>query len=195
MARKPREWYENACYHITCRGNHRNDLFRDAGDFGMYLSLLSDTIKYFEDTSYTLIAYCLMDNHVHLLIQTSTSPISNFMKRINMNYAIYFNKKYNYVGHLFQDRFFSELILDDSQLLETSRYIHLNPVRANMVTRPQDYPWSSYCHLIGLNLDACINPYYIWKYFQEDHAPKLYQTFVERKIHSLKEYTNGNCDS
>ncbi|MGL4738411.1 MAG: transposase [Cellulosilyticaceae bacterium] len=195
MPRKAREWHEHACYHITCRGNHRNDLFRDESDFGMYLILLGDVLKHFKDTPFHLVSYCLMDNHVHLLIQTTTRHIGLFMKRLNMNYAIYFNKKYNYIGHLFQDRFFSELIATDTQLLETSRYIHLNPVRAQMVPLPQDYPWSSYPYLIGVADTSCINPSYIWRYFPEDRATTLYQEFVESKLNLRKEATDGNCYS
>lgn len=187
MSRKLRVWYENACYHITCRGNHRNDLFRDEADFGMYLELLSFALKSFVDTPYQIISYCLMDNHVHLLIRTSTRHIGDFMKRLNMSYAIYFNKKYNYIGHLFQDRFFSELVTDDTQLLEISRYIHLNPVRAKMVDFPEDYPWSSYRYLIGTSNICCIHPYCIWNYFNSKDAPRLYKVFVESKLSPKKE--------
>ncbi|MGL5676627.1 MAG: transposase [Cellulosilyticaceae bacterium] len=139
MSRKKREWYEYAYYHITCRGNHRNDIFRDEGDFGMYIDLLCFHLKQFETTPYEVVCYCLMDNHVHLLMRMSTKPLSLLMQRLNCSYVRYFNKKYNYVGHLFQERFFAELIETDQQLLEVSRYIHLNPVKAQMVTTPGDY--------------------------------------------------------
>ena len=128
-------------YHIMCRGNHRHDIYRDDEDRQFYIQVLKEASKYYP---YLLHSYCLMTNHVHLQIETLGMDISQVMKRINMLYAIYFNKKYSFVGHLFQGRYRAELIEKDTYVLETSRYIHLNPVRANMVEHPQDYPWSSY---------------------------------------------------
>ena len=93
--------------------------------------------------------YCLMRNHFHLQIETGAINISQVMKRINMLYAIYFNKKYNFVGHLFQDRYCAELIETTPYDLEISRYIHLNPVRASIVERPDFYQWSRLSSLYG----------------------------------------------
>ena len=90
-----------------------------------------------------------MTNHVHLEIKTNDISISKIMKRINQIYAQYFNKKYNYIGHLFQDRYHSEIIEDTAQMLTTTSYIHLNPVRASMVNRPEEYEYSSYSMYIG----------------------------------------------
>lgn len=104
------------------------------------------------------------------------------MKKINMNYAIYFNKKYNYIGHLFQDRFFSELIENSSQILTTSRYIHLNPVMANMVKLPEDYMYSSYRAFIGLEECEFINKNKILCYFDKGYSSLRYQQFIESKI-------------
>ena len=129
MARK-REWYEGAIYHVTVRGNRRNDIFRDKEDFEYYLNTIEEAMVYYIQFNYKTICYCLMDNHVHLMIKTDMEPLGKLMGRISASYTRYFNKKYNYIGHLFQDRYFSELIKSDEQMLETSRYIHLNPVRA-----------------------------------------------------------------
>lgn len=85
-----------------------------------------------------------MDNHVHLLMSEGTEEISKIMKRINVSYAYYFNQKYGRIGHLFQDRFKSEGIEDDTYLLAATRYIHNNPVRANIVKHAGEYKWSSY---------------------------------------------------
>lgn len=90
-----------------------------------------------------------MDNHVHIIIDVNQNDISQIMKSINVSYVLYFNRKYERVGHLFQDRFKSELVEDDCYLLELSRYIHRNPVKANMVKTPGDYHWSSYNIYIG----------------------------------------------
>ncbi|MBK5242693.1 transposase [Clostridium sp.] len=99
-----------------------------------------------------LYCYCLMTNHVHLEIKTFDISISKIMKRINQIYAQYLNKKYNYIGHLFQYRYHSEIIKDTVQMLTTTWYIHLNPVRANMVNmvnRIEEYEYSSYGMYIG----------------------------------------------
>ena len=97
------------------------------------------------------------------------------MGRVNAAYTRYFNKKYNYIGHLFQDRYFGELIKRDEQILETSRYIHLNPVRANMVERAEEYKWSSYPMYIGLQEEKIIFSEYILLYFNNRD---LYRKFV-----------------
>ena len=133
MTSAARVWYPNALYHITSRGNRRNDIFKDEEDFQVYLTIIQGTIEYFKD-QFEVLCYCLMDNHVHILLRTKEMHLKYFVSRLNSIYAKFFNKKYNYIGHLYQDRYFSEVIESDTQLLETSRYIHLNPVRANMVT-------------------------------------------------------------
>lgn len=187
VGRKNREWYENSYYHVTCRGNHRNNLFRDEGDFKEYIDLMCFYLKKLGDTPYEVICYCLMDNHVHLLVRMSTRPLSDFMRMVNLGYARYFNEKYNYIGHLFQDRFFAELITQDRQLLEASRYIHLNPVRAQMVVMPLDYPWSSYGVFIGKVPNNFLHPERILEYFERREAHKWYQEFVESKMKVVEE--------
>ena len=89
-----------------------------------------------------------MSNHVHLLLKTDSKNPSFFMRRLNSLYVKYFNSKYNYVGHLFQERYFSNIITSEFELIEVSRYIHLNPVKANIVKNATDYKWSSYNHII-----------------------------------------------
>ncbi len=183
MARKPRQWTPNTTYHVTCRGNRRSDIFKDETDFQRYLQLLDEALNQFRRrTPYDLISYCLMDNHVHLLIHTSSQPLGPFIKQINMKYAIYFNKKYNYSGHLFQGRFYSDPVISSSQILATSRYIHLNPVMANMVDLPGKYPYSSYGFLIGLRTWDLVNRERILSYFKKDQAHMLYKEFVESKL-------------
>ncbi|WP_253198504.1 transposase [Clostridium gasigenes] len=135
MTTPKREWYEGASYHITARGNHRNDIFIDEEDFKYYLKIIEEALLYYTNYNYGVIAYCLMDNHVHLMIKTDCMPPGKLISRINSIYTKYFNKKNNYIGHLFQDRYHSEIIADDKQMLETSRYVHLNPVKAKMVEK------------------------------------------------------------
>lgn len=182
MTTAKRVWYEGAAYHITARGNHRNDIFRDDEDFQYYLTVIGEALLYYGINNYQLICYCLMDNHVHLMIKTENKPLANLISRISSIYTKYFNKKYHYIGHLFQDRYYSELIEDDKQMLETSRYVHLNPVRANMVEVPKEYKWSSYTMFIGEKEEKLINADIVLKYFKYDNKHKLYQEFVESKI-------------
>ena len=186
MGRKKRTWYQNSYYHITCRGNHRNDLFRDTDDFCVYLELMGFYLKQFWETPYEVICYCLMDNHVHLLMRMSSRPLGDYMKRLNLAYAKYFNGKYNYIGHLFQDRFFAELLVTDKQLLEVSRYIHLNPVKAHMVDFPIDYKWSSYKSYITDSPYTILHQERILEYFKTDDARELYRIFVESQLKEEK---------
>ena len=123
-----------------------------------------------------------MDNHVHLLIQTSTQELGPLMKKINMNYAIYFNRKNNYVGYLHQDRYHADPIEDSSHLITVSRYIHLNPVAANMVELPEEYNYSSYRSFLNMETSGLVRKERILSYFGDDCAPVRYQEFVESKI-------------
>ena len=188
MARKLRQWYPNACYHVTSRGNRRSDIFRDKADFRLYLKILSLAIQAFQETPYDLICYCLMSNHVHLIIQTSTEPLAPLMKKINMNYAIYFNRKYNYTGHLYQGRYHADTIENINQLLIVSRYIHLNPVAANIVKFPEDYTYSSYRVFVGLSRCEMVNKQKVLSKFKNGCASKLYKEFVGGQTPNNSEY-------
>ncbi|GAB6173098.1 transposase [Paradesulfitobacterium aromaticivorans] len=178
MPRKARIWYPGAVYHIMCRGNHRHDIFRDDEDRQVYLTLLRQTK---EEHPFFLHAYCLMTNHVHLHIETVETSISLIMKRVNMLYAQYFNNKYNFVGHLFQDRFRSEEVESDGYHLHISKYIHLNPVRAAIVESPAHYPWSSYRIYLGQKQDSFITTDKVLGYFNEPRI-QHYQKYVEGDI-------------
>ncbi|BDR74641.1 transposase [Clostridium tetani] len=182
---KKREWFPNSEYHITSRGNRRNYIFRDEEDFQVYITIIENALEYFKG-QFELICYCLMNNHVHLLLETKDRHIKFFMSRINSIYAKYFNKKYNYCGHLYEKRYFSELIKKDSQLLETSRYIHLNPVKADMVEKPEDYKWSSYKIYIGQEKEKLINSNKVLNYFKEENKKELYKKFTEGYIKIIK---------
>ncbi|MBN1039813.1 transposase [Clostridium botulinum] len=180
-------WYEGAIYHITTRGNRRSKIFLDEQDFRVYLNKLEDSLHYYDYLNYQLISYCLMSNHVHLMIKTGKEPLTRIMGRLNSTYTKYFNKKYNYIGHLFQSRYFSELIKDDKQILETSRYIHLNPVRANIVKKPEQYKWSSYYMFIEKTSKGIINSGIILDYFSKKNKDILYKEFVENALNINKE--------
>lgn len=175
LARKPRIWYPGAMYHIISRGNRKSALFYDDQDLQTYLTILEKTKLKFP---FYLHAYCLMTNHTHLQLETMEHPISDIMKRINSLYAIYFNKRHDLNGHVFQGRFGSRLIETRGYLLDVSRYIHLNPVEAEMVSRPEDYPWSSYRSYITGEADKFVTIEKILSQFPTP-AEKHYQVFVE----------------
>jgi len=123
------------------RGNERRNIFLDQEDKLRFIETIGN--KKLEQRFY-LHAFCLMDNHIHLMISEGTEDIAKVIKRITVSYVLYFNKKYKRVGHLFQDRYRSEAIESDEYILSLARYIHQNPVKANIVKMPGEYKWSSY---------------------------------------------------
>lgn len=127
------------------------DIFADDADRDKFMSILADTVRISDWKCY---AYCLMGNHYHLLIETADGDTSKGMKRLNGTYAQYFNWKHERVGSLFQGRYKAILIDRDSYFLELSRYIVLNPVRQSWVADPEEYSWSSYRVVAGLERDA-----------------------------------------
>jgi len=134
-------YFTNAYYHIITRGNRRETVFLDDNDYHFYLNKLN-TLR--ERLKFRLYAYALMPNHVHLALATGPSKnVSYLMHLINLSYAKYFNNKYKKIGHLWQGRFKSKVIDNESYFLELLNYIENNPVRAKMVITPEDYPWSS----------------------------------------------------
>jgi putative transposase len=141
LSRDHRIWFPGAKYHITNRGNRRAAIFYDDFDHEEYLELLEKSRKHFP---FHLHAYCLMTNHIHLLIETIHHHPKDSMKMLNSRYAMYFNKRHHLVGHVFEGRYGAELIDSAEYVLGVSRYIHLNPFEANMVKKPEDYLWSSY---------------------------------------------------
>lgn len=178
--RKLREWYPNAMYHITSRGNRKCNIFRENEDYQTYIKILKGALEYFEN-QYEILSYCLMTNHVHLQVQTKDIHIKDLMMRVNRFYAKYFNNKYQYVGHLFQARYGSELIENDAYVLEASRYIHLNPVRAKITERPEDYEWSSYSMYMGSEKENLISSNRILSYFNYNNRD-LYKGYVDCAI-------------
>lgn len=150
MPRDSRKHSATNIYHVMMRGNEKKNIFIDDEDRNKFIDILYNKK---ELSSYSLYAYCIMSNHVHLLMKEKDEEISLCLKRINISYAYYFNKKNERIGHLFQDRFRSECIETDSHLLSVVRYIHNNPVAAKIVERPEDYLWSSYNIYTGIAKD------------------------------------------
>lgn len=141
MPRMPRAESRTKIYHIMLRGIERSDIFIDNRDRQYFLELLHKKKK---EYGFLLIAYCLMDNHIHLVVQEADADISKIMQSINVSYALYYNKKYDRIGYVFQNRFKSECVEDDRYLMTVIRYVHRNPLAAGMVSDLESYPWSSY---------------------------------------------------
>lgn len=147
MARPLRIEFPGAIYHVTSRGNARRKIFLDDADREAFLATLAWVIERFKWICH---AYCLMDNHFHLMIETPDANLSRGMRQLNGVYTQGFNRRHRIVGHLFQGRFKAILVERDSFLLELARYVALNPVRAKMAKAPEDYAWSSYRATLGL---------------------------------------------
>ncbi len=180
MPRYQRKKSASGIYHVILRGNERKDIFIDEDDKNRFLYTL-ERMK--GKGNYYLYAYCLMDNHVHLLLAEGKDRISRIMKRIGVSYAYYFNHKYARIGHLFQDRFKSEVIDKDSYLLSAVRYIHNNPVKAGLVKRPGEYKWSSYNIYVS---DHASNNDLI----EKEQFLGLFPSNKENSIKQFIEYTN-----
>lgn len=140
MARQARGKSSTGIYHVMMRGNELKPVFLDKDDKEKFIDIM---LQKKDGAAIRLYAYCVMDNHIHMVIQEVEQPLERFMKRIGITYAAYFNKKYNRIGHVFQDRFRSEAIEDESYLLSAIRYIHKNPF-ASEQNPTITYPWSSY---------------------------------------------------
>ena len=150
MARKPREKSGTGIYHVMLRGINKQDIFEDEEDFSMFRGLLFHMV-YYKDELGTLqpprciiYAYCLMTNHVHLLIRETEESLATVIKRISVAYALYYNNKYQRAGHLFQNRFRSEPVNDPAYFITLLRYIHQNPVAAGITKSVDAYMWSSW---------------------------------------------------
>jgi putative transposase len=146
MARRPRMHSAGLLYHVIVRGNQRRKTFRDDRDYQAYLDRLA---RYQAKFGVKVYAYCLMPNHVHLLVEVSTEPLAKFMQGLQQGYTQYFNLRYNKVGHLFQGRYHAIICDKDEYLLALMRYIHLNPVRAKMVRKPEEYGYSGHGEYCG----------------------------------------------
>lgn len=180
MARPLRIEFAGAVYHITARGNARQDVFLGDDDRESFLELLSRVCDRYQWFCH---AYCLMTNHYHLLIETQNSTLSKGMKHLNGTYTQAFNRRHQRIGHVFQGRFKSILVDKDSYLLELSRYIVLNPVRAGMVRSARDWRWSSYRATAGQSAAVSgLTTDWILGHFSQHRgrAQRAYRDFVKQ---------------
>ncbi|MDT8376083.1 MAG: transposase, partial [Mariprofundaceae bacterium] len=147
MARPLRVEYPGAIYHVTSRGNAQSDIYLDDSDRESFLLTLSEVVSRF---GWACHAYCLMSNHYHLVIETPKANLAQGMRQLNGIYTQRFNRVHHRVGHIFQGRYKAILVERDAYLLELSRYVVLNPVRAKMVKDVSQWPWSSYRATAGM---------------------------------------------
>ena len=148
MARPLRIEFAGALYHVTSRGNGREDIYLDDSDRELFMVVLGEACSLF---NWTVHAWCLMGNHYHLLVETPDSNLSRGMRYLNGVYTQRFNRTHSHVGHLFQGRFKAILVEKEAYMLELARYVVLNPVRAGMVESAEQWSWSSYPAMVGLS--------------------------------------------
>lgn len=184
MPRRTRITFPGAVYHIMNRGNNRQKIFIDREDYGTYLRLLE---RYADNFAVIVYGYCLLDTHLHLLIETPRGNVSAFMRSLHSGYVWEYKKRHHYRGHLFQERFKSILVDRDLYLVEVSRYIHLNPLRAGIVKRPEEYEWSSYRYYIESGINSFLHLELVLEYMGEgDESRKKYQEFINDLIDTGK---------
>jgi putative transposase len=146
LSRHARIKSKSGIFHIMLRGINRQTIFEDNEDMERFLGTIQ---RYKTVSKYENYGYCLMNNHIHLLLRETDEPISTAIKRISSSYVYWYNWKYNRCGHLFQERYKREAVENEAYLLTVLRYIHQNPVKAGLTKSPQEYKWSSYSEYIN----------------------------------------------
>ncbi|MRH41108.1 transposase [Aquibacillus halophilus] len=182
MPRGPRQKSVSGIYHIMLRGANKQEIFHDDEDCMKFLDLLK---KYKFQTNLTVYGWCLMSNHVHLLIKEGNEDVSTTMKRIGVSFVWYYNLKYKTTGHLFQDRFRSEGVESIRYLLTVIRYIHQNPVKAGIAKQSDEWKWSSFRGYFRENIypNGLVDCHFILEFFSSDGivAKKRFIEFSERE--------------
>lgn len=186
MPRNARLLVPNGIYHVLCRGNNRQEIFKDGPDRQKFLSLL---LRYKKRYDVAIFHYCLMSNHVHLIVQAPReTALSRSMHGLDLTYAQHFRRKYGGVGHFWQDRFKSFLIEKESYLLECGRYVELNSVRAGLYRSPEQDPWNSYQHYAFGKPDGLLDEHSLYggmganmKMRQESYRDYVLQGLKERR--------------
>jgi len=183
MPRTARAKSKSKIYHVMIRGINRQNIFTDDEDCEKFMDILG---RYRKKIGYEIYAYCLMGNHVHLLIKEGKEALSNTMKRIGTSYVYWYNWQYNRKGHLFQDRYKSEAVEDDTYFLTVLRYIHQNPVKAGLANNIESYKWSSYKEYISKT--KVVNVDFVLTLFdkEKDKAIEKFKRFN-------KESNNDQC--
>lgn len=183
MARRPRIHFPGALYHVITRGNRRQGIFLDEKDMKKFLAFLAE---YKCRCPFRLYAYGLMKNHLHLLVDVEEIPLSRIMQSLIFRYTRYFSRRDEEVGHLFQGRYKAIVCDKDAYLLEFVRYIHLNPVRAKIVKKPEEYLWISHLSYLERGEDDLLDEGFVLDQFSENKslARRRYRQFLWEGIPS-----------
>lgn len=195
MARKPRIHYPSAVYHVILRGNAGDPIFfSDQDRYRLYL-IFQYAVERFICRIH---AFCLMRNHVHIVVQTGDIPLSRIMQNISLRFTKWINYSQSRTGHLFQGRYKALLIDADAYLLELVRYIHLNPVRAGIVAAADEYPWSGHGAYLGKEQFPWLTTDYVLSMFSSDaeQARKAYDSFVQDGVGEGRrnDFHSGSCE-
>ncbi len=188
MARKTRVHFPGALYHVMVRGNNGERIFSKEHQKRKYIQKMA---KYKKQFAFKLFSYCIMDNHAHLLIQVEDTPLSEIMQRLQQVYTQWFNRNYGRTGHVFQQRYKALLCDKENYLLQVIKYIHLNPVTAN-IRQGINYKWSSHVHYIDLVDDGLVDTDEVLGIFSKKRkqAIKEYLQFMEQEPeeNALRDY-------
>ena len=183
MPRPLREQRTDVPYHLVIRGNNKAKIFLNKACYTRYMELLRG---YKERFGYNLYCYCLMPNHIHLVLRASLlAPISKIMQCINTSYTVHINKRFNHSGHVLEGRYKSKIVEKDPYLLRLSNYVHLNPVRARLCNKPQDYKYSSAkYYVLDKPHDGLVETALVLGYFSKDlgDAIKKYKSFLQEDL-------------
>ena len=176
MPRKARKKSESGIYHIIMRGINRQSIFEDDEDYEKFIQVIQ---KYKMQSGYKIYAYCLMGNHVHLLLKIGIEPLEQVMRRICGSYVYWYNWKYQRTGNLFQDRFRSEPVENESYFVIVQRYIHQNPLKARLVESIEQYNWSSFNEYVNKA-----------KFVDVDYLLNLFNNDREKAIKDFCQFNN-----
>jgi putative transposase len=181
MPRKPRIELPGGLYHVISRGNNRRRVFRSPDDYLKFTEILAAQKS---KLPFYLYGYCLMPNHIHLLIEMRHDPISRIMQRVLTSYSQHHNRKYRKTGHVFQGRYKSILCQSDQYLGELVRYLHLNPVRARIVSRPEDYEYSGHRAYLGMVAGELVDAEPVLRHFggNKRRAVEVHRRYVEAGV-------------
>ncbi len=179
MARKPRIHYPGALYHVMVRGNNKETVLLDDLQKNKYLSILARYKKMFD---FKLYAFCIMDNHAHLLVEVNETPLSSIMQRIQQVYTQWYNYTFDRTGHVFQQRYKALLCDKDSYLLQLVKYIHYNPARSDLA-KGINYPWSSHRYYSAEQIDTLVDTTFVLNMFSPDTKKAIvqYSQYLKQK--------------
>ncbi len=177
MARSLRVEFPGALYHVISRGVERKNIFATKKDRKRFIHYLKENLERY---GVILYAYILMDNHYHIVVETSSANLGKFMHTLNASYVVYYNKRHDRIGPLLQGRYKALLVHKETYLLELSRYVHLNPVRTKAATRAEEYQWSSFQTYVGAKTEEWVDCRWASKRFGRNWRKRYRQFVLER---------------